>query len=90
MDKIFSTRDIYLAATLITLKFFLNRIDYSIEGSKNQPIGYFLFDNTQELQDAKSRYSQGLLAVEPKAFVTNMKSLKSEVSNIYSNPHMKN
>lgn len=87
--EIFSTRDIYLASTLITLKFFLTGIDYQVEGSKNLPIGYFKFENTVEVQEAKSKYLQGMLSVEPKLFITNLKSLKSEIVNIYQNPHSK-
>ena len=87
-QKIFSTRDIYLASTLVSLKFFLTGIDYQIEGNKNMPIGYFKFENTPEIKLAKSKFVQGLLLVEPKLFVTNLKSLKSEIVNIYKNPHM--
>ena len=86
-NEIFSTRDLYLAATLVTLKFYLSGIDYMVEGEKNQPIGYFKFEDTPELQKTKSDYTQGLLSIEPKAFVTNLKSLKSEIVNIYKNPH---
>lgn len=86
--EIFSTRDLYLAATLVSLKYYLTGIDYQIEGDKNQPIGYFKFENSPEIQEAKARYTQGLLLVEPKSFVTNLKSLKSEIVNIYKNPHM--
>lgn len=85
--QIFSTRDLYLAATLVTLKFYLLGVDYVVEGNKNLPIGYFKFEDTSEIQDIKSRYTQGLLLVEPKLFISNLKSLKSEVSNIQQNPH---
>lgn len=85
--EIFSTRDLSLAATLVSLKFYLTGIDYQIEGDKNLPIGYFKFENTPEIQEAKSKFTQGLLLVEPKLFVTNLKSLKSEVINTYKNPH---
>lgn len=89
MDKnpVFSSRDIYLAATLVTLKFYLLRTDFMIEGNKNMPIGYFIFEDTPEIQEAKNKYTQGALLVEPKTFVTNLKSLKSEVSNTQNNPH---
>ena len=90
MEEIFSTRDIYLAATLITLKFYLIGTDFQIEGSKNMPIGYFKFEKTPEILEAQTKYVQGLLSVEPKLFVTNLKSLKSEVINRYNNPHSKN
>lgn len=88
MEKeIFSTRDLYLAATLVTLRFYMIGTDFQIEGDKNQPVGYFKFEDTPALQEAKQKYVQGLLSVEPKAFVTNMHSLKAEVVNIYKNPH---
>jgi hypothetical protein len=87
---IFSTRDLYLAATLVSLKFYLEGIDYQIEGDKNNPIGYFKFEDTPEIQKAKSDYTQGRILVEPKSFVTNLKSLKSEIVNIYKNPHLHN
>ena len=88
-NEIFSTRDLYLAATLVCMKFYLTGIDYQVEGDRNQPIGYFKFEDTPEIQEAKSKYTQGLLMVEPKSFVTNLKSLKSEIVNIYKNPHIK-
>ena len=87
-NEIFSTRDIYLAATLVTLKFRMRGIDYQIEGDKNQPIGYFKFEDTEALREAKDLYTQGMLSVEPKAYVTHLKSLKSEIVNVYRNPHM--
>ena len=88
MENIFSTRDLYLASTLITLRFKMIGIDFQIEGDRNQPLGYFKFEDTKTLRDAESKYIQGLLSVEPKTFVGNMRSLKAEVSNIYRNPHM--
>jgi len=88
-DKFFSTRDLYLAATLICLKFYLTGTDFSIEGDKNQPVGYFKFANSPEIMEAKQKYMQGLLSVEPKSFVTNLKSLKSEIVNVYKNPHFR-
>jgi len=84
--KVFSTRDLYLATTLVTLKFYLLGLDYVIEGSKNLPIGYFKFEDTPELQETKSKYVQGLLMVEPKTYITNLKSLKSEIVNANQNP----
>ncbi len=83
----FSTRDLYLATTLVTLKFFSTGLDFVIEGNKNSPVGYFLFENTPELQEAKNKYDQGMILVEPKIFITNLKSLKSNIVNIYNNPH---
>ncbi len=85
---IFSTRDIYLSATLITLKFYMIGIDYQVEGDKNRPVGYFSFENSALLKDACQKYMQGLLTVEPKTFITNLHSLKSTVANIYHNPRV--
>jgi len=87
-EEQFSTKDLYLSATLVTLKFFMTGIDYQIEGDKNRPVGYFKFQNSPELIDSKNKYIQGLLLVEPKAFITNMHSLKAEVENMYKNPNM--
>lgn len=88
-QPIFSTRDLYLAATLITLKFEMMGIDYQFEGQKSGPIGYFKFKDTPTLRDARQKYTQSLLSVEPKLFVTNMHSLKAEVTNAFKNPHQK-
>ena len=85
-NKVFSTRDLYLATTLVTLKFYLTGIDYVVDGERNQPVGYFKFTDSDLLQEAKSKFTQGLLAVEPKTFVSNLKSLKSEIVNSFQNP----
>lgn len=86
-DEIYSTRDLTLAATLICLKFYMDGIDYQIEGQKNQPVGYFKFVNTEELRAACKKYIQGMLLVEPREFNRNIHSLKAEISNMSSNPH---
>lgn len=86
-DNIFSTRDLTQAATLITLKFPLIGIDYQVEGSKPQPVGYFKFEDTPRLKEARQKYTQSLLSVEPKLFMTNVHSLKAEVTNAFKNPH---
>ena len=83
----FSTRDLYLASTLVTLHFPLLKIDYQVEGLKPKPIGYFIFEDTKELRDARSRYNQSMLLVEPKLFISNLQSLKSEVVNMFQNPN---
>lgn len=88
--NIWSTRDIYLASTLVTLKFLLLGIDYQVEGEKNRPIGFFKFERTPRLNDAKIAYAQGMLAVEPRTFITNLNSLKAEVIGVLTNPHIEN
>jgi len=84
--KTFSTRDLYLATTLITLRFYMVGVDYQVEGDRRLPVGYFKFEDTEDLQDAIKKFKQGLIAVEPRAFVTNLRSLKAEVNNVYKNP----
>jgi hypothetical protein len=85
--KIMSTRDLYLAATLVSLRFKIIGIDYQQEGSKNSMIGFFKFEETPSLLDAKAKYNQGLLAIEPRNFVLNLNSLKAEVIGYITNPH---
>ena len=86
-SEVYSTKDITLASTLVTLKFFMVGVDYQIEGEKVSPICYFKFQNSKDLQDAVKKYMQSLLAVEPKIFMTNLRALKSEVDNFRSNPY---
>jgi hypothetical protein len=83
----FSTRDLYLASTLVTLRFPLLGIDYQVEGIKPKPIGYFKFEDSPELHDARNKYNQSLLTVEPKLFISNLQSLKAEVVNMFQNPN---
>ena len=85
-NETYSTRDLYLATTLVTLRFFMTNIDYQVEGERRLPVGYFNFDKTPELEEATRKYLQGQLAVEPRTYVTNLKSLKSEVNNMYKGP----
>lgn len=84
---LFSTRDLYLASTLVTLHFPLLGIDYQQEGLKPKPIGYFSFEETPELSETRSKYNQSLLQVEPKLFISNLQSLKAEVVNMFQNPN---
>lgn len=88
-QNIFSTSDLPLASTLVTLKFFMIGLDVQIEGVKNRPIGYFKFEDTPELRKAEQKFSQSLLYVEPNAFTTNMRSLKSRVMNAIQSPHQR-
>ena len=85
--QVFSTRDLYLASTLVTLHFPLLGINYQVEGIKPRPIGYFDFEDTKELREVRSQYNQSLLLVEPKLYISNLQSLKSEVVNMFQNPN---
>lgn len=88
-EKLYITRDLYLASTLITLKFNIVDITFQIEGLNPNPVGYFSFNNTPELKEAEEQYFKGNLAVEPREFVTNMRTLKSQISNAAKNPYGK-
>jgi hypothetical protein len=88
-EKIYSTRDLYLATTLVTLKFPLQGIDFQIEGAKVRPIGFFKFTDTSGLQEAITKYTQGMLAVEPRIFVANLNRLKGEVFTAFDRPENK-
>lgn len=83
----FSTRDLALAATLVTLKFPMIGIDYQIIGSNKDPIGYFKFEDSVSVKEACRKFTQSLLAVEPKLFMTNVHFLKAEVVNAVTSPH---
>lgn len=87
-QKIFSTRDLYLASVLTTLKFPMAGIDFQIEGEKNQPVGYFNFEDSVELRDAEKKYWQMMLSVEPRTYVNNLRGLKAQVTNIYKGPRV--
>lgn len=87
-SQIFSSRDIYLSAALICLKFYCVGVDFQIEGSKSNAVGWFKFLDSNLLQEAKSKYLQGLISVEPRAYVQALHSLKSEVANVHNNPHI--
>lgn len=83
----FSTRDLYMASTFVTLKFAMIGMDVQYEGSRSMPVAYFKFPDSPSLQDAKRKYIQGLLMVEPKSFVLNMRALRAEIANFVNNPH---
>ena len=83
----FVTRDITLAATLTTLGIYHERTDFTLEGEKNNAIGYFVFDNTPELIEAEIKFRKGELLVEPKFFMSNLHQLKAFVINYLRSPH---
>ena len=87
--KTFSTRDLYLASTLVTLQFVLMGTDFQVEGVKPKPIGYFNFEDSPALRDAILQYNQGMIMVEPRMFINNLQSLKAIVTNMFQNPNSK-
>ena len=88
MEKkdIFSTRDLNLATTLITLRYYMQSVDYQVEGDRQRMVGYFNFENTPELRKTEQDFWQGKLAVEPRQFITNMRSLKAQINSVYKSP----
>jgi len=85
--RVFSTPDITLAATLVMLKFFMQGFDIQYEGEKNRPVAYFKFEMNEALENARKKFIQGNLSVEPKAFQAMVRTLKAEIENNKRNPH---
>ena len=80
----FFTRDIYLSATLLSLKFSLINISTQIEGFHNASIGYFGFQQSPELAEVEKKYWARQIALEPVEFIKNLYELKAEVSNSFN------
>jgi len=85
-EKNYSTRDLTLASTLLTLEFELVNISFQYEGTKNLPIGYFEFKNNSNLESTIQKYWSRGLAVEPMLFQSNVRALKSQIHNQYKSP----
>ncbi len=83
----YSTRDLNLATTLITLHFIMEGVDYQIEGEKQRPVGYFNFEDSEELQNAIKKFWSGDLSVEPRQFMNNLRGLKAQINSFYKSPH---
>lgn len=77
--KLFSTRDLGLAATLATNGFQAIGIDFQYEGSKRLPVGYFSFQESPEMRRVESDFWAGACRVDPRVFLVNMRALKSQV-----------
>ncbi len=85
-NEYFSSKDLPLVATLVTLGFNVTNVDYQIEGDKSLLVGYFQFEESPERIDAERKYYGRELAVEPQSFYNNFKMLKSRVNNKYNSP----
>jgi len=79
-----STRDLVEAASLIALKFPLINIDFQAEGSKL--VGYFIFEDSQALKEARLQSISKELAFEPRSFQGIIRSLKAQLSNTKRSP----
>ena len=89
-NNLYSTRELNLAVVLITLHYEMSGIDYQIEGLKRNPVGYFQFEDSTELQDTVKKYWSRDLSVEPQQFMNNFRGLKAQINNFYKNPHNNN
>ena len=86
-NKAYSTRDLNLAATLLTLHFELVGIDYQVEGTNRRPVGYFSFEDSKDLQQTIMNFWAKKLAVEPIEFAGNIRGLKAQINTVYKSPH---
>ena len=80
------TRDLHLAAALVTSGLGLDGVDVQQEGSDQKRIGYFRFASSDELKAAIRSYQAGNSLVEPRAYSANVKSLKSAVGSTVRAP----
>ena len=85
----YSTRDINLAAVLMTMNQFMANVDFQIEGREGKMVGYFNFEKTPELEEIEKNYWHRKITVEPREFILNLRTLKSQVNSIYKNPNKK-
>lgn len=78
-EKFFSTRDLGLATTLVTNGFQVSMIDFQYEGQRRLPVGYFSFVDTPDMRQVEHDFWIGACRVDPRTFLVNMRSLKSQV-----------
>jgi hypothetical protein len=83
----YTTCDINLATTLITLKYLMEGVDYAYEGEKNRPTAFFKFTNSEDLDRTVMEYGQGRLAVEPKMFMSNYRYIRAYITEKFRNPN---
>lgn len=86
-NRPYTTRDIFLASTLITLGYPTVGIDFQYEGNRGRAVGYFQFEDTPDLNKTVHDYWGSKLAVEPREFITNFQGLKSQINEYYKNPN---
>lgn len=80
-EEKFLTRDIGLATTLVTKGFQVINVTLQWEGGvRHTPVGYFQFEGTPELKKIEKLFWSGSCQVEPKMFLLNLRSLKSQVN----------
>ena len=75
-NRYIEVADLGLASTLQYLGFSIVAIN---KDPKEYPKANFVFEKTEELDNAISRYWQGLLLVEPKVYWNTTRELKSRI-----------
>ena len=83
----FSDRDILLASVLLSLGFKHTGTDFQIEGERQNPIGYFKFEKTDELEEAVKAYRARELSIEPQLLWSNFRGIKSQLEGARKSPH---
>jgi len=84
--KMLPLKDLTLVATLQTLGFEINAIDYQIEGDNNKPVAFFHFLETEKLEEAIKKFWAQKLNVEPRQFMMNLHGIKAQIDGVYKNP----
>lgn len=82
----YTTRDITEACAMLTLGFFVERVDSQLEGNRIQPVCYFNFFQTPQLSEALTKFRRKEVMVEPQEFMSNLRSLKAYTTNVYKSP----
>jgi hypothetical protein len=88
-EEYFSSRDIYLASTLVSLGFKVEGTDVEQIGVNPRLISYWKFKDSPELREAKRMYASSELLVEPKLLFSTMQALKAECMNESRNISMR-
>lgn len=73
-EKYFSTYDIFLSSTLVTLGFKIESLD-----KQNKQKVEFCFIREKELDETIQMYWARELRIEPQSFSANLKSLKNRI-----------
>lgn len=79
--KIYSIRDLGLAATLVTLGVRFVGLDFQYEGRRKDPVGYWSFEDSPELRQMEQDFLNGSdrVLVHPRSLIINLRALKSQV-----------
>lgn len=85
--KMYSTRDITLATTLSLNGFEMINIDFQFEGDQTRPVGYFAYEDTEELKQFEKDFYAKKKLVEPLGFSSTLRGIKSQLNNEYKGPH---